>query len=421
MIKKVDLSIENYEISSFIFYKIPKDMKVDGSAVEMVKDHKIPGLLQGILINKGDTSYFRYDLLSDESLHSQLSLPFTKNKLYTYLLSLVETLLDAAKLGLDVNNFVFDSKYIFIDNFSNRLILLYMPIKTNTFEKVSMREFMRELLYSAPFDEKDDVSFFVKLHNYLTTTKEISLSDLRERLTDMAFLTTSSKKEIPNDIEGGNPNYYSPGNFESSMKTSVENDVVKTEYSSKSSEKKANKKLEIEEELQYKRITRAELDEEESLVDSAAVLGGTSFTITPSLESKVVSDSEEQGTTVLGSYEQELEDVEEEGTTALGALDRGLPKPFLIVVATKEKVTVSKECFRIGRDPSQADYASKNRVVGRIHAEVLTVNGEYFIIDKQSRNGTYVNGMKLQPNEKIKIKHEDQIKLANEEFVFRIF
>ena len=99
----------------------------------------------------------------------------------------------------------------------------------------------------------------------------------------------------------------------------------------------------------------------------------------------------------------------------------GLPKPFLIEAETGEKIIVTKEVFKLGRDPEQADYASNNKVVGRIHAELVTSNGEYFVIDKYSRNGSYLNGVKLYPNEKNKIKHEDRIKLANQEFVFKLF
>ena len=130
-------------------------------------------------------------------------------------------------------------------------------------------------------------------------------------------------------------------------------------------------------------------------------------------------EEENEGTTVLGAY-NELDEYEE-GTTALGVDNGGLPKPFLIETETGAKIVVTKEVFKLGRDPKQADYASNNKVVGRIHAELVTSDGEYFVIDKHSRNGSYLNGVKLYPNEKNKIKHEDCIKLANQEFVFKFF
>lgn len=127
----------------------------------------------------------------------------------------------------------------------------------------------------------------------------------------------------------------------------------------------------------------------------------------------------DEGTTILGAF-NELDEYEE-GTTALGIDNGSLPKPYLLEAETGAKIVITKEVFKLGRDPEQADYASNNKVVGRIHAELVTSDGEYFLIDNHSRNGSYLNGVKLSPNEKTKIKHEDCIKLANQEFVFKLF
>jgi hypothetical protein len=127
----------------------------------------------------------------------------------------------------------------------------------------------------------------------------------------------------------------------------------------------------------------------------------------------------DEGTFVLEAFNEP--DEYEEGTTALGINNGSLQKPFLLETETGAKILVTKEVFKIGRDPEQADYASNNKVIGRIHAELVTSDGEYFLIDKHSRNGSFLNGVKLSPNEKTKIKHEDRIKLANQEFIFKLF
>ncbi|MGA9228148.1 MAG: FHA domain-containing protein, partial [Mesobacillus sp.] len=122
----------------------------------------------------------------------------------------------------------------------------------------------------------------------------------------------------------------------------------------------------------------------------------------------------DSGTTVLGV----LEEDEDEGTTTLG---HSVRRPFLVAVAKNEKITIAKEYFKIGRDPLRADFATDNKVIGRVHAFVISSNGEYFLEDNHSTNGSYVNGIKVLPKEKIKIKHEDRIKLANEEFIFKLY
>ena len=46
-------------------------------------------------------------------------------------------------------------------------------------------------------------------------------------------------------------------------------------------------------------------------------------------------------------------------------------------------------------------------------------NGEYYIEDMNSKNGTYLNGIQAEPHEKIKVDIGDKIRIAGYEYVFR--
>ena len=62
-----------------------------------------------------------------------------------------------------------------------------------------------------------------------------------------------------------------------------------------------------------------------------------------------------------------------------------------------------------------------NPAVSRSHADIIWRNNEYFIRDNYSTNGTFVNMTTITSNQEIKIKHEDEIVLANEVFEFQIY
>ncbi|MBT2683172.1 FHA domain-containing protein [Bacillus sp. ISL-37] len=437
MIKHADFKLESYGISKFLYFHAGSKADIDGSQVELLRTSRIPGILPCAAILEGDNCFLRYDMISDNTLEMLNSTPATKEQLYNSFLNIAETLVDARESGLDIENFVFSQRDIFIDNFSNRLVFIYLPVKNNVFEKVSLKDFLRELLLSAPYDENDDAAFFIKLHNYLVETDEVSPEHLLEKMNELvgdetlvrqpykmpekpkqeaalplAKVVEESVEEEPElEIPAINPNFYSPGSEVHTVKTSVDNGVLTSEYTSQKKDVKTGRKLEIEEEVNYKRITRAELGENNTLLKDAAKLGGgTSINIQPAIAS---SEPEHEGTTILGVMANE-----DEGTTTLGHSSR---RPFLLAVSKNEKITIAKDFFKIGRDPVRADFASENKVIGRVHAHVIISNGEYFLEDNHSTNGSYVNGVKLSPKEKVKIKHEDKIKLANEEFVFRLY
>ncbi|WP_042462796.1 FHA domain-containing protein [Neobacillus dielmonensis] len=426
MIKHLNLKTESYGISRFFFYQVPPEMELDNDTVEMLTNHQAAGLLPCAVLKKEEQVYIRYDEISDYTAGRLFSRLLSKEHLTTYLLNLADCLLDLQKnTELQFENILLDKNYIFLDHFSNRLVFIYVPVKNNIFEKVSMKQFFRDLVAAAPLDELGDLSFFIKLHNYLASDTELDLPDFKEKLAAFSEVEQGSALGIGYDspvlkaaaAETPHSNFYSPGKVSSEVAASYENGVLTSEYSSHMSDKKTGQKLEIEEEVQYKRITRTELGEGDSLLKGASSIGGASINIVPNLGSY---QEENGGTTVLGAAHGP---VPEEGTTVLGAgiVNQELPNPFLLLGGTNEKVVISKAVFRLGRDPKQADYVSENRAVGRVHAEVVREDGNYYLIDKQSTNGSFLNGKKLVPNQKNKLKHQDKIKIANEEIVFRLF
>lgn len=96
-------------------------------------------------------------------------------------------------------------------------------------------------------------------------------------------------------------------------------------------------------------------------------------------------------------------------------------RPYLIRTKYNERILIDKPVFKIGKEKSYVDYfVSDNTAISRSHANIIEKGKDYFIIDTNSTNHTFVNGSMIQSNTETPIKPGDMIKLANEEFEFRI-
>ncbi len=75
----------------------------------------------------------------------------------------------------------------------------------------------------------------------------------------------------------------------------------------------------------------------------------------------------------------------------------------------------------IGRLNSQVDFVVKSPKVGKIHARFFYENGQYFVVDINSKNGTYINGsgMRIDSNMAYPLHDKDRIMLADSEFTIR--
>lgn len=96
--------------------------------------------------------------------------------------------------------------------------------------------------------------------------------------------------------------------------------------------------------------------------------------------------------------------------------------PHLIRKKNNEKISLNKPVFRVGKERSYVDYfIGDNTAISRSHANFITREGEYFVVDTNSTNHTFVNGTMIQSNIETAIAHGDTIRLANEDFEFKLY
>ncbi len=94
---------------------------------------------------------------------------------------------------------------------------------------------------------------------------------------------------------------------------------------------------------------------------------------------------------------------------------------YLVRKSNNETYQITGAECKIGRDKGTNDYVVKNnKYIGHNHCHIINRNGEYFIIDDNSKNHTYVDNIMLVPNTGLKLVNGQIIKLANEEFEFKI-
>mgnify|MGYP001190204754 CR=1 FL=1 len=143
----------------------------------------------------------------------------------------------------------------------------------------------------------------------------------------------------------------------------------------------------------------------------------TGMTGNPSVPPQILENMTKAGnfgeTTVLGVGSEAGE------TTVLGASQAQIIKPYLLRIKNNERIELNKPVFRIG---SYVDYfVSDNTAVSRSHANIINKDNEFYIVDTNSTNHTYVNGSMIQSNVETKIEHGTKIRLANEDFEFFMY
>ncbi len=80
---------------------------------------------------------------------------------------------------------------------------------------------------------------------------------------------------------------------------------------------------------------------------------------------------------------------------------------------------LDKAAITIGKKKEEADVVLEDSSISRIHARIIKEGEYYYLEDLNSTNGTFKNGLRLQPYEKRRLEEGDDIRCGKVLFVFK--
>lgn len=124
------------------------------------------------------------------------------------------------------------------------------------------------------------------------------------------------------------------------------------------------------------------------------------------------------------TYDQTMQNANAGETVILNAdimQQQMYVQPYLIRIRYNERIALNKTVYSIGKDVNYADYCiMDNSAISRMHANIISRGEEYFVVDNNSTNHTYVNGMMIPSNVEVQITNGARIHFADEEFEFKV-
>lgn len=90
----------------------------------------------------------------------------------------------------------------------------------------------------------------------------------------------------------------------------------------------------------------------------------------------------------------------------------------LVSLEKKEPAVLCKFPFFIGKQKHRTNMVIDNKAISRIHGKIDKEQNKFFITDLDSTNGTYVNGLKINKNQRVRIHLGDEISFANVRYQF---
>lgn len=142
------------------------------------------------------------------------------------------------------------------------------------------------------------------------------------------------------------------------------------------------------------------------------------YKISENNKSNNLLDDENNKTTIILDNNEinDIYDNYDGETTVLDAICTEKTERYLVKISSGEMFRLNKSEIRIGSMFELVDICIANPSISRVHAKIYLENDECYISDENSTNGTYVEGVKIQPKQKTYLFDGSLITLGNEYF-----
>ncbi len=446
---------------------------MDTLTLEMMSNNKIDGVSSGNHIQIDDKFYMKYDISGLMNLREYLQGVVSRQKILSILESIADAAIASEDYMLSISSYVMDMEYVYIDPDTLKVSMVVLPVVR---EGRKIDVFLKEMFMGIRYDQTEDCSYVASLLNLLGGAGTFSIHTFKEEINRLKKENNSKPqpqgqildsqlcmqafekppqpyRHIPQsyqqNVQQNTPAGRNGGGLSEEDRKLIVRDLKreknldilfseeeevkkekkgfffmkdKSEKEKKPEKEKKEDKKKEKKSLWGKLTGKKRSSEEDSPTESP--LGRIDI---PGMEAAIPFqnveinkrrvDMQDFGETVF------LDGDDDEETYIIGAKQNTVQPEFILYRhGTGESYRISEEVTRIGRSTSIAEICiTGNRGIGRVHALLYLRNGEVFIEDNNSKNHTYVDGVKLEPGQSpVKLVHGSKIRLGDEELEFAV-
>lgn len=342
-----------------------RDITEKNYKYKMLDYHQLKGLLSGKSYYVNNSIRLQYDISSRQSLERICQKRQLNRERFERLLVGVKAVLqELDRYFLNVDDVCFAPEYIYMDMESFQPAFCYYPDKQETGAEQEFHQLSEYLINHLDYEDKQLIEKGYELYR-LTSQENYSIEKSIQRVL------AKNITEIP--------------------------------------------QREREEEWEKQNETIEYVKEQNQGKIAEGGLWNSLFGRWKS-ESAIKSENAEphQENSVLESVTEVEEEEKSYGHTVLLKEDKNKPIHYLVALSEGgyEDFSITKYPFTLGKGREWVDGLIPHELTSRIHAQLEEEDGEIFLTDLNSTNGTSVNEERLQANETVQLNSGDVIGFA---------
>lgn len=466
---KMQFTFETQGSNTFLVYEIQTHEQLDSMTMGMVGNNRLDGVIPFNYTQMDSQRLLKYNVSSRVSLAQYFNGIVNKKRLIGVMESLAMAVLNAQDYMLEVDSFVWDKEYIFVDVSTAKAELICLPIVKETQEVVELETIFKSMFFGVQFDQTENCDYIAKLLGFFNANAHFSLQEFLKLLKELegaeetktpdqnaiATETQASPVQQGNSIGQVSP---TPQASPAPQMSSAAMSAPAASQAAVPAQKKATKTPKAPKPpkapKEKKGFSLFGKKEKKPAANVQTSLPGRSTGTVPGMsgapasvgnftpnqgqavptqsQQNAMSQGEKQGignAYVAPAYNTQqasfggtvvLNASNNPGTVVLSAANNPQnmkPVPYLVRVSNGQRIPLNKAVVKIGSDASYADVViADNKAISRSHADIRIKEEKVFLVDNNSTNHSYVGGRMINPNVEEGLVNGSTFRLANEEF-----
>lgn len=425
----IKFSYENSNNCRYLVYKIENIQNIDKLEYNMISSNKIEGLLEFIYSNIDDKYYCKYDVTSKITLKNYIKSCDDTDKIIKILINIFKVFVEIEDFLISNEHLLLDEEYVFIDVSNLSIYFICLPVD-DIEKRYNLKDFISNILGNLKIEDFKNKGLIYLLMEFLNKEEFLDVKEALNILKNTGYDKRHVKhKEIKTEDKKKEAEFNALSNSqERQIKKLDESSIIGFSVPGQEGKieiKKSDKKISLKDIFKIPKFEKDKLkkkpkktSEKDRLKKNPKKNVEKDIAEERNIKDKISEDIKYDNTVIIKSS------GENEKTLLLHALNSGLypSMPYLIRKRNGEKINITSDLFRIGKEADYVDYAiSDNNTISRAHSDIIKMNKDYYIQDNNSKNHTYVNEIMLYDRQAVKLEHNCEIKLSDELFTFKLY
>lgn len=432
--------------TTYLVLDLEDQPAIDVFAMQMMAHNRLTSIIQTQIVQINDRKQIQLNVTGLAKLNNRISVPRPKKEVLGILNSILNAFEEVDVYMLDMNHLFLDWEHVYIDGQEN-CMLMYLPFD-HAYDKDKM-VFLQEIVSKIQPDYQEKDPYLFDILNAFSRGAIQKLADFREIIKKSASVPAVDNKADVNKPDENRTDENKEKKIEakpqrsgSSVIAAVPKPQEKEEKPAPVAVKKVEKKAttssrlpvinipgrepgakEVPEKKKkgFFRSAKAEpvaIPGKENKHKDNGMRGSSPMRVSEHVTGKQDDMYESYEHTVV-MQEPRIMPGKSDVTVVLDQPDNSMRISARLIRKQNGAVyKIDQEKAMVGSGSSANICIFDNKAISRSHAVIIRVDKNYYIEDNQSRNGSFVNGKRLQPGVREPIYDGMTLRFANEDFDF---